>query len=463
MFSKEIYESRRNALRSKVKQGIILLLGNTDSPINYPSNSYRFRQDSNFLYFFGIDRPGFVGLMDVEAGTDCIYANDISLDDIVWSGSQPSVKEIGEKVGVKKTFGSHELAGTLGIAIRNGRKIHFLPPYRDHNTLLLKSLLGIKTDCVRNYISTDLIKAIVSLREIKSSEEIEEIERACETGYLMHTEAMKMCRPGIVEREIAGTIEGIALSRGAGVSFLPIVTQEGQTLHNNYYGNKLKPGKLLLIDAGAESSMNYCSDFTRTLPVSGTFTSEQKDIYNIVLAANNKAQELIKGNVTYQSVHLEVTKTLSEGLREMGFMKGSTDDIVENGACALFMPHGLGHQLGLDTHDMEDLGEEYVGYNDQTERSQLFGMSSLRMGKKLKEGHVLTVEPGIYFIPQLIAKWKNDRINYSFLNYAKIEEFSGFGGVRLEDNVLVTAKGCRLLGKKRIPITVEDVEEAMRK
>lgn len=446
-----------------MRHGIILLLGNGESPANYPSNGYRFRQDSTFLYFFGINKPGYVGIMDVESGTDCLYADNISLKDIIWTGKQPTVSEMAEEVGVNRTFGSHELATVLGIAIKNGRKIHFLPPYRPDNTLLLKSLLGIKTGCIHNYVSTDLIKAVVALREIKGPEEIEEIEKACETGYRMHTAAMKMCRPGVTEREISGAIEGIALSYGAGVSFLPIVTQNGEILHNQERDNKLKPGRLLLIDAGAESNMNYCSDFTRTMPVSGKFTPEQRDIYNIALAANGRAMEVIRSGVTYQSVHLEAARVLSQGLSDMGFLNGNVNDIVENGAYALFMPHGLGHQMGLDVHDMEDLGEEYVGYNEQTERSSMFGYGALRMGKKLKEGHVMTVEPGIYFIPELIKKWNAGQVNSHFLNYGRIEEFMGFGGVRVEDNVLVMESGCRLLGKKRVPATVEEIEEIMRK
>ena len=462
MFDKETYLRRRRALRAKIKSGLILFPANGESPVNYPANGYHFRQDSNFLYYFGLNCPNLVGVIDVEADTSCLYGDDCTLDDIIWMGNQPTLREMGERVGVQHTFTMLELQLMMTMAIRKGRRIHFLPPYRESNVLLLKSLLGIKSDFIGNYVSEELIKAVVSMREVKEPQEIEEIERACETGYLMHTTAMKMCRPGIVEREIAGTIEGIALSKGAGVSFISIVSQNGETLHNHYYGNKLRPGRMLLIDAGAETDMNYCSDFTRTLPVTGRFTEQQKAVYDIVLAANNRTFELIAPGVTYQSIHLEAARVIAEGLKGLGLMKGSVDDIVENGAYALFMPHGLGHQMGLDVHDMEDLGEKYVGYNEETERSAMFGIGSLRMGRKLKEGHVLTVEPGIYFIPALIDKWRGEKINAAFLNYETIEKYLDFGGIRLEDDALVLAKGCRLLGKKRIPITAEEVEEAMR-
>lgn len=462
MFGKETYVKRRNALRRKIKEGLILLPGNEESPSNYPANTYHFRQDSNFLYFFGLNRPGLVGVMDVEADTDCLYGDDFTIDDIIWMGPQPTLKDMGERVGVSNNFTHFELQGLIQKAIRQGRKIHILPPYRDNNRLLLQKLLGITVDALPNYVSVELIKAVVSLREIKEEQEIAEIECACDTGYLMHTTAMKMCRPGVVEREIAGAIEGIALSRGAGISFVSIVSEHGETLHNHFYGNKLHEGRMMLIDAGAETDMNYCSDFTRTIPVSGRFTQKQKDIYDIVLACNDNTFKLITPGVTYKSLHLEAVALLSAGLKELGILKGNVEDIVENGAYALFMPHGLGHQMGLDVHDMEDLGEKYVGYNEKTERSAMFGLGALRMGRELMEGHVLTVEPGIYFIPELIKKWRKEKINSAFIDHDVVEKYLDFGGIRLEDDALVLNKGCRMLGKKRIPIRTEEVEEFMR-
>lgn len=461
MFNSETYIIRRNTLRKTVKSGLVVILGNSEASANYPSNNYHFRQDSTFRYFFGLNHPDYVGVLDVEACTDCIYGNDYSMDDIIWTGAQPTLREQAATVGVKSTYPLAELQTTITSAIRRGRKIHFLPPYRLSNTIKLSRLLGIKSERIKDYISKELIEAIVSMREIKSREEIASIEEACEIGYNMHTTAMKMCRPGIFERQIAGAIEGIALQHGAGVSFQSIVTQNGQTLHNHYYGNKLEAGRLLLVDAGAENTTGYTSDFTRTIPISGKFTQKQRDIYEIVLAANQKAQDLTRPGVSYRSVHIETMRVIGAGLHSLGLIKGNLDEAVETGAVALFMPHGLGHQMGLDVHDMEDFGENYVGYDESTTRSTQFGLSALRMGKNLREGHVLTVEPGIYFIPALIRKWEQEHIGSAYINFQKLEQYLDFGGIRLEDDILITARGNRLLGRHRVPITVNAVEEIM--
>lgn len=462
MFSPQIYAERRNALRKKVKNGIVVLLGNDESPRNYPSNGYTFRQDSTFLYYFGLDKPGFVGILDVEADTDCLYADDLTMDDIIWMGPQDTVRQRADTVGVKSTYPLSELQNTVNSAIRRGRKVHFLPGYRMYNVSRMAQLTGLHTVRVKDYVSRELIEAVVSMREIKNADEVAQIEHACEIAYRMHTTVMRMCRPGVSEREIAGEIEGISLKYGAGVSFHSIVSQDGQTLHNHSHGNKLQAGRLLLCDAGAETMMNYCSDFTRTIPVSGTFTQKQREIYEIVLAANRKAQSVARPGITYKNVHFQAVTVLAEGLKDLGLIKGDIQDAVDNGAVALFMPHGLGHQIGLDVHDMEDLGERFVGYDDQTERSSQFGTGSLRMGKTLREGHVITVEPGIYFIPALISKWEREHINASFINFQKVGQYLDFGGIRLEDDILITSNGARQLGKSKTPITIEAVEEAMR-
>lgn len=462
MFPAETYIERRHKLRKSLKHGVIVLLGNNDAPKNYPSNGYHFRQDSTFLYYFGLNHPGFAGVIDIEADTDCLYGTDCTMDDIIWMGDQPALSEMAHQVGVKKSYPMSELQRTVTSAIRKGRKIHFLPPYRLDNAVKIASLQGIHTARVNDYVSKELIRAVVSQREIKSSEEISQIEQACEIAYKMHTAAMRMCRPGILEREIAGEIEGIALQYGSGTSFMSIVTQNGQTLHNHYYGNKLESGRLLLCDAGAETTLNYCSDTTRTMPISGTFTDKQKDIYNIVLAANTTAQKMSKAGITYQSVHLASVRTMAEGLSALGLIKGNIDDAVAAGVMGLFMPHGLGHQMGMDVHDMEDFGENFVGYDDITERSTQFGLGSLRMGKTLKEGHVITAEPGCYFIPALIKKWESEHINSAFINFQKLTDYYDFGGIRLEDDLLITSNGCRKLGRHHIPITVEEVEEMMK-
>lgn len=463
MFPSQTYIDRRNILRKSVKNGLIVLLGNTEAPKNYPSNGYHFRQDSTFLYYFGLDVPELVGVLDVEADTDCIYGNDFTIDDVIWMGNQPSINEMSAGAGIKKTYPMSELQKTVTSAIRRGRKVHFLPPYRLENAVKIASLQGIHTARVVDYASKELIRAVVAQREIKSEQEIIQIEEACEIGYKIHTAAMRMCREGIYEREIAGEIEGIALKFGAGVSFHSIVTQHGETLHNHYHGNKLENGKLLLVDAGAETIMNYCSDFTRTMPISGKFTDKQREIYNIVLAANRKAQSSAKVGITYQSVHLAAVRVMAEGLHALGLIKGDVGEAVANGVMGLFMPHGLGHQMGLDVHDMEDFGENYVGYDDITTRSTQFGLGSLRMGKILREGHVVTSEPGCYFIPALIKKWEREHINSQFINFQKLEQYHDFGGVRIEDDILITATGCRKLGKNHVPTTVEEVEAEMNK
>lgn len=463
MFTPEIYTARRAALRKKIKSGVILLPGNNDAPINYPSNAYGFRQDSNFLYYFGLRQPGFVGVIDVDRDTDCLYANEWTMDDLVWMGPQPTVREQAAQVGVKSSGNLQELAATLNSAIKKGRKIHFVPPYRGDTKLQLSSLLGIAPERLKDHVSRDLIKAIVSMREIKQPEEIAQLEEVAFTGYKMHTTAMSMCREGLGEVDIAVELEKIAAHGGGRTSFRSIVSQHGETLHNLSYGGRLQNGRLLLIDAGAENAMGYASDHTRTLPVSGRFTQKQREIYDIVLAANAKGQELAGPGITYQSVHLEAMQVIAEGLTALGLMKGDPAEAVAAGAAALFMPHGLGHQMGLDVHDMEGLGEKYVGYDDATTRSTQFGLGALRMGKALRPGHVVTVEPGIYFIPALIEKWEREHINSAFINFPKLHAYFDFGGIRLEDDILVTQNGNRLIGKHRAPITADEVEAAMAK
>lgn len=462
MFPKESYVARRAELRRRVTRGgIILLPGNVESPVNYPNNVYHFRQDSTFLYFFGLNLPSMAAVIDIDSGEEIMFADDLSMDDIIWTGPQPTVAELAARCGVSDTRPLAKIDEVVKDAVQRGRSVHFLPPYRAENKFFISRVTGIKARALADHISVELALAVVSLRDKKSQEEIEEIEKACEIGYMMHTAAMKMCRPGVVEREIAGAIEGIALQYGAGVSFTSIVSQNGETLHNHYYGNTLEEGRLLLVDAGAETVMNYSSDFTRTMPVSDKFTQRQKDVYNIVLAANARAFELSEPGKLYRDIHLEACTVIAQGLIDLGIMKGDAAEAVNAGAHALFMPHGLGHMMGLDVHDMEDIGEKYVGYDLETKRSTELGVSALRMGRRLQPGMVMTVEPGIYFIPAYIAKWKSEGLNAQFVNYDKAEEYCGFGGIRIEDDLLITDTGNRMLGKKRVPATVEEVEEFM--
>lgn len=460
MFESEIYITRRRKLTEQLHHGIILLLGNVDSPMNYTDNTFHFRQDSSFLYFFGLDYQGLAGVMDADSGEEMIFGNDIDMNDIIWMGPQISMKEKAAQAGIKKSLPFRQLESLITEAIKQGRKIHFLPPYRAENKLLLHKVLGIRAEWLSQYASLDLIKAVIALRSIKEPCEIEEMKKAWTIGYQMQVTAMKMAQPGVWEQTIAGTIDSIPLIQGGRPSYPTILSQNGEILHNHSHLNHLKEGKLLLVDAGAENSMHYASDFTRTSPVGGKFTLRQREIYEIVLAANNTARELTTAGVTYLSVHLSVSELITSGLKALGLMKGDVKEAVKNGAHALFMPHGLGHMIGLDVHDMEDLGQIYVGYDDQVRPVDQFGTASLRLGRELLPGFTLTNEPGIYFIPALIDKWKHEKINTAFISFEKIESYRDFGGIRLEDNLLVTPDGCELIGD-RIPVTPEEVEETM--
>ncbi|MFO8235457.1 MAG: aminopeptidase P family protein [Bacteroidales bacterium] len=460
MFKKDVYIKRRKRLKEKINNGFIVILGNSESAMNYPSNAYHFRQDSSFLYYFGLDMPDLAGIIDVDNDKEYVIGDDVSLDDIIWMGPQPSMKELAHNVGVENVKPNKDFAEFLKNTVNKGQTLHTLPFYRGDNVIKFAELLNIHHSEVENYVSEELIKAVIAMRNIKDQHEIEELEKAAAIGYEMHTTAMKMCKPGVYEREIAGVIEGIPLKHGGMISFPIILSQHGETLHNHYHGNMLEEGKMMLTDAGAETPMRYASDFTRTIPVGGKFNERQKNIYNIVLKANNRATEIAKPGLPYFEVHTEAVRVLVKGLNDLGIMKGDVEEAVQSGAHAMFMPHGLGHAMGLDVHDMEGLGENLVGYDEEIKRSSLFGFSGLRFGKKLEPGHVITNEPGCYFIPELIDKWEKEKKFEQFIDYKKVREYEGFGGVRLEDDVLVTKEGCRLLGK-RIPITVEEVEKTM--
>lgn len=459
MFSPETYIQRRKKLKEKVTDGIILILGNRDSAMNCRDNVYHFRQDSSFIYFFGLDFQNLAGVIDIDSGEEILFGDDFTLDDIIWMGPQEKLQEKAARVGVKNSQPFSKLFDLTKKAVESGRTIHFNPPYRGENQLLLHELTGVVPS--QQKASLELIKAIVSLRSCKEEAEIEELKKAAATGYEMHVAAMRMAQPGIWEQKIAGTIEGISLANGNPPSFPIILSQNGETLHNHDHSNRLTEGKLLLVDAGSQTSMYYASDFTRTSPVGGKFSQKQREIYEIVLAANNRATELTRPGVTYLSVHLEAARVIASGLKNLGLMKGDVDAAVKAGAHALFMPHGLGHMMGLDVHDMEDLGQVYVGYDDETRPVKQFGTASLRLGRKLQDGFVITNEPGIYFIPALIDQWKANKTNAEFINFEQLDTYRDFGGIRLEDDLLVTANGCELIGE-RIPISPEEVEGVMR-
>lgn len=447
MFDSKIYIQRRKRLKKEVKSGVILFLGNEECPMNYPANTYHFRQDSSFLYFFGLDTPGLAGVLDADSGKDIIFGDDVSLEDIIWMGYLPSLKERSLECGIKEVFPFSKLEETIRSAVKQGRQIHFLPPYRGEAKVKLAGFLGKSPETVRSKASDVLTKAVVFQRSVKTAGEVDEMEFALSITKKMYQTAMDMARPSIFEREIVGRIEGIAISHGCQLAFPTILTINGQILHNHYHGNTLQKGRLLVIDSGAESPLHYASDITRTIPVGGKFSPRQRPVYDLALKAQEFAIQSIKPRITYKDIHIGTARVIASGLKELGVMKGDIDEAVAQGAHALFFPHGLGHMIGLDVHDMEGLGENFVGYNKTVKRSDQFGLAYLRMAKELRPGFVLTVEPGIYFIPALIDKWKKEKKLKDFINYEKLEGYRNFGGIRIEDDVLVTEGGHRVLGK----------------
>lgn len=463
MFSKETYVSRRAELKKLVKSGIIILFGNNDSPANYPNNAYSpFRQDSSFLYYFGQKRDGLVGIIDIDNDMETLIGDDISVEDIVWYGSVDSVHDMAQQVGVANTAPMKTLKTICNDALRQKRKVHFLPPYRFDIKLQVFDLLGIHPNQQKESASMDLIKAVVKMRSAKEPQEIEELERAAVIGYKMHTTAMRMCKPGAIEQNIAGYLKGIAHGYGAMESFATILSQHGEIMHGAPSMNPLEDGRLLLVDAGAETINNYCSDNTRTMPVNGKFTQRQLEIYSIVEECHDYALKAARPGVKYWDVHFGVCRLMTDRLKELGLMKGDTDEAVAAGAHAMFLCHGLGHMMGMDVHDMENLDQINVGFDDEVRPNlEQFGTNCLRMGRRLEEGFVVTDEPGVYFIPALIDDWKASGHCAEFLNFDKIETYKDFGGIRIEDDVLITKDGCRFLGTDRIPYHPKDVEEYM--
>lgn len=465
MFSKETYINRRAELKKLVGNGIVILFGNNESPCNYPANAYYpFRQDSSFLYYFGQKRDGLVGVIDIDNDCEMLIGNDIDIEDIVWYGSVDCVVDLAAQVGVSKSAPMKELKAICDKASGLGRKIHFLPPYRFDTKIQIFDLLGIHPDRQKAAASMELIKAVVKMRSTKTTEEIEELERAAEIGYKMHTTAMRLTRPGVTEKFIGGQVDGIANSYGAMVSFATIFSQHGEIMHGNPSMAELEAGRLVLCDAGAETINHYCSDNTRTYPVNGRFTQRQLDIYSIVEECHDYVLDVAKPGVKYMDVHFAVCRLMTERLKALGLMKGDTDEAVRAGAHAMFLPHGLGHMMGMDVHDMEGLDQINVGFDEETRPNlEQFGTNCLRMGRRLEEGFVVTDEPGIYFIPALIDDWKASGHCKEFINFDLLETYKDFGGIRIEDDVLITKDGCRFIGKNRIPYHPKDVEEFMGK
>lgn len=454
MFSVQTYTERRNALKRAVGSGCILIMGNEEAPMNYHDNTYRYRQDSNFLYFFGISLAGLSAIIDVDSGEEIIFGNEFSIDDIIWVGPQPTLAEQARKVGIYRTESPEKLPQRL----KKASKVHFTPPYRYDNMIRMSEWLSIPTPQLKEKASVDLIKAIVALRSIKSDEEIVEMEHAVNITREMHIAAMQQTKAGMKEYEIAAMIHAKALEGGGELAYPIIFSINGQTLHNHYHGNTMPEGRLIINDSGAENSLFYAGDITRTFPVSKKFTEKQKEIYNLVLKMETESIAALKPTIQYRKIHLSANKIMLEGMKDLGFLHGNVDEMLAEGVQGLFMPHGLGHAIGLDVHDMEDLGEKYVGYRSGLERSTQLGLKSLRLAKELEAGNVLTVEPGIYFIPELIDKWKAENKFSNFINYSKLENYRDFGGIRIEDNCLVTPTGSKTLGNP-IPKTIEEIEE----
>ncbi len=457
MFTASTYVARRERLAADVGSGLVLLLGNAEAPMNYTDNQYPFRQDASFLYFWGLDRPDLAAVLDIDAGRHTVFGDEFTMDDIVWLGPQATIAEQAAAAGVSSVAPRATLAEVLSEALRKGRRVHVLPQYRADNALRLERLLGIRAEAVAQHVSLPLIRAIIAQRSVKSEEEIAEIERALDLTREMHLLAMKMARPGVYEREVAGAIEGLALARGGRLSFPVIFSVHGETLHNHHYGNRMEAGQIAVNDSGAESPGRYAGDITRTIPIGGRFSGPQRDVYQAVLRAQLGAIGAMKPGVPFRDVHLIAARSLVEDLVALGCMRGDVDAAVAAGAHALFFPHGLGHMLGLDVHDMEGLGEQHVGYDETVERSPQFGLKSLRMARALQPGFVVTVEPGLYFIPALIDRWKSEQRFADFIDYSSVERFRHAGGVRIEDDVVVTREGHRVLGPP-IPKAVPDVE-----
>ena len=460
LFDKNIYIERREILKKRIGSGLVVFFGNNDSPVNYPSNIYKFRQDSSFLYYFGQHREGLVGVIDVDNNDEYLIGNDIDIEDIVWFGQVDSVADLASQCGVAHHAPMSELSNMVNKAKTKGQEIHFLPPYRHDLMIQIMDLLGIHPSKQREAASLKLIKAVIDQRAVKSAAEIEEMERACTIGYEMHTTAMKLCKPGTTEQYIAGVISGIASSKGCMVSFPPIVTMHGEIMHGCPSPSPLESGRLLLCDAGAETNENYCSDHTRTTPICGKFTQKQREIYSIVEDCHDYVLSLATPNIKWWDVHMNMCKRMTEGLKGIGLMKGNTEEAVRAGAHAMFMPHGLGHMMGMDVHDMEGLGQIYVGFDDEVSPNlEQFGTNCLRCGRRLQEGWVMSDEPGIYFIPALIDNWRELGLHKDFINYDLLETYKDFGGIRIEDDILITKEGCRFLGEKRIPYHINEVED----
>ena len=456
MFSKETYRRRRDELQSRIEGGLLLFFGNGESPMNYADNCFPFRQDSSFLYYFGLNQPDLAAVIDVDENVAVIFGDELTIDHIVWMGDLPTIAERAERVGVNDTRPRAALAEVVGAALNAGRPVRFLPPYRADNILRLHDLLGVPPREAADRASLDFIRAVVAQRSIKSDEEIVELDRAVDISVEMHTAAMRMARPGMLESEIAAEVERVAVAAGGRISFPVIATVHGETLHNHYHGNTLSEGDLFLLDAGAETAKGYAGDLSSTFPVSPVFSERQRRIYELQLAAYDAAVKMLAPGVPNRDVHFAAARVIAGGMKDLGLMKGDIDEALAAGAHAMFFPCGVGHMMGLDVHDMEDLGEVWVGYGGETKSTQ-FGLKSLRLARELEPGFVITIEPGIYFVPQLMDLWRSQDHCAEFLDFDALDQWRDFGGVRNEEDYLITSDGARRLGKAK-PLTLDEVE-----
>lgn len=452
MFPSTTYIERRKVLCAALSGGQVLLMGNQELGMNYPGNTYPYRQDSTFLYYIGIDRAGLAAIIDVATGEATVFGDELEMDDIVWTGEQPTIADAAALAGIHHTKPSQALASAIS------KNVHYLPPYRHDNLIKVSELLNIGVQAVKPMASAELVKAVVAQRSIKTAEEIIEIETAVRITNDLHVAAMLAARPGIGEADVHAALQAVIARNDTLASFPAIISIDGQILHNHAHHNQLKSGRLLLVDHGAEAPhSHYAGDMTRTFPVDATFTQRQKGVYQAVLDGQMAAIGMLKPGLAYRDAHLKAARVIAEGMKAMGLMKGNLDEAVAAGAHALFFPHGLGHMMGLDVHDMEDLGEANVGYGEGFERSTQFGLAFLRLARPLRTGFVITVEPGVYFIPQLIDQWRSQGLHKDFIVYDEVEKFKDFGGIRIEDDYLVTEDSARLLGGN-VPKTIEDVE-----
>lgn len=460
MFKKETYVDRRAQLKKSLGSGVYLFLGNDELALNYADSNFRYRQDSSFLYYFGLSFAGLAAIIDVDEDKEIIFGNELTIDDIVWMGVQPTLKEKSERVGISINRPTSELKDYLDRAKARGQEVNYLPPYRPEHNLKLMNLLGVLPSEQQG--SLKFMTAIANQRNHKTAEELLEIDKACDITADMHIKAMEVLRPGMKEYEVVAALEAVAFGRGGDLSFATIGTVNGQTLHNHYHGNTTKSGQLFLIDAGAETEMGYAGDMSSTIPVDMKFTDRQRAVYEIQNQMHFESVKALKPGVHYEKVYDLSAKVMVEGLKELGLMKGNAEDAVREGAHAMFYPHGLGHMMGLDVHDMENFGEELVGYAGRKKSTQ-FGRKSLRLSRELEPGFVFTIEPGIYFIPELIDLWRSQNKFTDFINYDVLETYKDFGGIRNEEDYVITETGARKMGTKHVPITVDEVEETRKK